>query len=235
LHADTAGLGLIRSCPWGPAARKLGPMSSTPSSPLSASHGSHAAAPARSARPESAQAPAAEPRAAFEEALARLQRRKGDAADEAVAADPALAAFSPPPGAIPAAGAESFVLAAVEAGAGSAGSAVGSSLGADELAGLLRSLHVPATADGPQRWEFHFGPDSQLVQGLTLTGQPGSTLTVHLHAQPQLSARERELSAQRLGELRQRLGERGSPVGALHWQDGAGSDREPDHQPGPRR
>jgi|GEM_PF-4575307 len=86
------------------------------------------------------------------------------------------------------------------------------------LSQMLSSLQVPATPDGPQRWDFQFAEGSGLpLRGLTLTAEPGQALVLQLHAHPQASLRDRELSAQRLGELRQRLGEIGAPVAALDW------------------
>lgn len=98
------------------------------------------------------------------------------------------------------------------------------------LSQMLSSLQVPATPEGPQRWDFQFAEGSGLpLRGLTLTAEPGQALALQLHAHPQASLRDRELSAQRLGELRQRLGEIGAPVAALDWStdDHSGSHGAP--------
>jgi hypothetical protein len=201
-------------------------MSSTPSTTSSA--------PPRSSldRTEPAdradESPPADSRAAFEQALSRLQqaRRRGDeeAAPAELAAPASPQQLTPPTTAPLAAD-----MAVPTAGIREAGT---STLGAQEMASLLSSLHVPAAPEGPQQWEFRFGQQGLVVQGLTLTGQPGSTLTMHLHASSQLTPREREISTQRLGELRQRLGERGAPIEGLHWQEGEGQGH---HDPEPRR
>jgi hypothetical protein len=165
----------------------------------------------------------ADSRAAFEEALARLQqaRQRSDeqaAPAETLATSSPLQLHTPPTQPLPA------DVAGVATGVREAGT---STLGAQEMASMLSSLHVPAAPEGPQQWEFRFGQQGLVVQGLTLTGQPGSQLTMHLHASPQLTQREREISTQRLGELRQRLGERGAPIEGLHWQEGDSQGRDP--------
>jgi hypothetical protein len=192
-------------------------MSSTPTTASAARN----AAPAEQARSADERTnPPPDTRAAFEEALARLQQQRKRGEGEELA--PAEAQAQQPNGAltqqpVPADGGIAALSAA-------APSSAGSTLAAQELSGMLSSLHMPASPEGPQQWQFQFASDTGLaVQGLTLTGQPGSQLTVHLHANPQAPLRERELSSQRLGELRQRLGERGAPVEALHWSDGDGS------------
>jgi hypothetical protein len=179
---------------------------------------------------ESRRRPPADTQAAFEEALLRLQRQRRD--EEAAAGGPeaplqqaAAAAQALPQ---PAGDAATPGLAAAAAAA-NAPSPAGARLSGSELSGYLSALQMPASPEGPQLWEFQFAGDSGLaVQGLTLSGtsaQPGSALTVHLHANPNVPLRDRELSAQRLDELRQRLGERGAPVQGLHWSDGEGSQQ----------
>lgn len=175
--------------------------------------------------------PPAEARAAFESALERLQRRPrgldeepGNEAATAQPQGPQQPAL-PWPAASAAAAPSADGAGMITASAG--GGTQAASLDPQSLGQLLSALRVPASPDGVQRWEFQFASDSGLaLQGLTLTGQPGSTLTVHLHANTNAPWREREISSQRLGELRQRLAERGAPVDGLHWADDDGSHRQ---------
>jgi len=169
---------------------------------------------AQGPRPE----PAAEQRSAFEAALARLaqQRREAEAQSEA---GPPPAPDTLPGGALP--GLPQALPPVASAGDGLAlapASRATAALEPGALSQMLSSLQVPATPEGPQRWDFQFAEGSGLpLRGLTLTAEPGQALVLQLHAHPQASLRERELSAQRLGELRQRLGEIGAPVAALDW------------------
>jgi hypothetical protein len=169
---------------------------------------------AQGTRPE----PAADPRSAFEAALARLAQQRRDAEAQAEAgAVPAPESL--PGGALPGPPQAALPLPAASDGpALAAAGRAAATLEPGALSQMLSSLQVPATPDGPQRWDFQFADTSGLpLRGLTLTSEPGQALVLQLHAHPQASPRERELSAQRLGELRQRLGEIGAPVAALDW------------------
>ena len=189
--------------------------------------------------------PPGDAKEAFAHALLRLQRRERNPAEEAAAAMPAeaaapLRAHDPRPGDPGGPGSHMALLAAGAAAGPAAAlpsdpSGLQARLTPDEVYASLSSLRVPAAPQGPQQWQFLFGSAQLPVQGLTLTGLPGGALQLQLHAGMHLPPRERDAATQRLAELRQRLGERGTTVRGLDWAADPLNDSFADADPGDPR